>query len=349
MSTSPDSPAPRYTVEAQAAHWLVQHDRGFTPAQQDEFLQWLAADPDHRESFNRHRAMWSDFNQLAQWQPEHSVEPNPDLLARPRRRYRVWTLAPLAAAAAIALVWLTWSSLVIKAPEAPLAYETESYRQVRLPDGTIVDLNGGAHLLVQFSVGERRVLLVEGEAQFSVTKDPTRPFVVRAGGVDVRAIGTAFNVKLAGANVEVLVTEGTVHLAQNATASVASRDHRTVLPKEKLFIAELTAGQHTVVPVAAVITAPPVTTASPEEIARLLDWQPRLLDFTSTPLIDVVAEFNRRNVTQIILADDALHGVPIVASIRSDNVDGFVRLLEATVEVSAERPGASAIILRPRR
>lgn len=81
----------------------------------------------------------------------------------------------------------------------------------------------------------------------------------------------------------------------------------------------------------------------------MLDWQPRLLDFTSTPLIDVVAEFNRRNVTQITLADEALHGVPIVASIRSDNVDGFVRLLEATVEVTAERPGASEIILRRRR
>ena len=31
----------------------------------------------------RHQLTWTEFNQLAQWRPEHSVEPNPDLLARP--------------------------------------------------------------------------------------------------------------------------------------------------------------------------------------------------------------------------------------------------------------------------
>ena len=72
-------------VESAAAEWLVKHDRGFTPAQQDEFLQWLASSPAHRESFNRHRQMWTDFYLLAQWRPEHSAEPNPDLLARQRR------------------------------------------------------------------------------------------------------------------------------------------------------------------------------------------------------------------------------------------------------------------------
>jgi transmembrane sensor len=74
-----------------------------------------------------------------------------------------------------------------------------------------------------------------------------------------------------------------------------------------------------------------------QEIARALAWQPRLLDFDSTPLGEVVAEFNRRNVTQLVLADDALAGMPIVASVRSDNVEGFVRLLEVNGSVRVER------------
>ena len=53
MKPEPNRPSLDPTVESAAAEWLVRHDRGLTPRQQDEFLQWLAASPAHRESFNR--------------------------------------------------------------------------------------------------------------------------------------------------------------------------------------------------------------------------------------------------------------------------------------------------------
>ena len=82
------------------------------------------------------------------------------------------------------------------------------------------------------------------------------------------------------------------------------------------------------------------------EIAQLLDWQPRLLDFDSTPLAEVVETFNRRNPLRHVLGDDDLRALPIVASIRSDNVEGFVRLLEGTMGVKADRSTAGEIVLR---
>lgn len=328
-------------VESAAAAWLVRHDRGLTARQQDEFLSWVAASPAHRESFERHRSLWSDFNALAQWRPEHSAEPNPDLLARhrPTRLWRWAAPALLAAAAAVAVV--VWRSPVTRAP-APttFAFEAAAYRQETLPDGSVLDLNRGAHVVVQFSAAERRVLLVQGEAQFAVAKNSARPFVVRAGGVDVRAIGTAFNVKLAGANLEVLVTEGTVHVSQQTRAAPASAP--TVL-------AAITAGQRTVIAVALVIAPPVVVPASRDEIARLLEWQPHLLDFDSTPLAEVIATFNQRNAVRLVIGDDDLRALPIVASIRSDNVEGFVRLLEGTMGVKAERRPDGEIVLRRAR
>jgi transmembrane sensor len=96
--------------------------------------------------------------------------------------------------------------------------------------------------------------------------------------------------------------------------------------------------------------APPVVVpASQQEIARLLDWQPQLLDFDSTPLADVVATFNERNAVRLVIADDELRALPIVASIRSDNVKGFVRLLEATMGVQAQRTTSGEIVLRRAR
>ena len=347
-----NAPDPRFplddAIESAAAEWLVRHDRGLTPAQQDEFLSWLAASAAHRESFERHRSMWGDFNALAQWRPEHGTVPNPDLLARHRRpsAWR-WAAPALLAAAAVALL-LLWAPTTRAPGDAPLVFEAATYRQETLSDGSVLDLNRGAHVVVQFSAAERRVLLVQGEAQFAVAKNPARPFVVRAGGVEVRAVGTAFNVKLAGPNLEVLVTEGTVHVSQQTVVAPAASagSAPTAAP---VVLAALTAGQRTVISVATVIAPPVVVPASVPEIARLLDWQPRLLDFESTPLAEVVETFNRRNPQRLVIGDEELRALTIVASIRSDNVESFVRLLEGTMGVRAERSSTGEIVLRRAR
>lgn len=336
-------------VEAAAAEWLVRHDRGLTPAQQDEFLQWLAASPAHRQSFDRHQAMWRDFNALSHWRPEHSAVPNPDLLARPRRSaFRRWRVPiQLAAAASLALaIW--WLPGKLADNRRSVEFEASNYRQEILADGSVLDLNRGARVLVQFSPAERRVLLVEGEAQFSVAKNPARPFVVRAGGIDVRAVGTAFNVKLAGAQLEVLVTEGQVDVAQPAGPKPTADEAVPPSDTSPVVLASISAGHRTVVPLAPDRAPPVVAPVSPAEIEHLLQWQPRLLDFNSEPLAKVVERFNQRPAVRLVVGDDELRDLPIVASIRSDNVDGFVRLLEATMGVRAERRPSGEIVLRRR-
>jgi len=332
-------------VEEAAAGWLVRADRGLTPAEQDEFLQWLAARPEHRGALDRHRRLWRRFNALDRWRPAHSAAPNPDLLARRRPRRPIWFLpaAAVAAAAAVALAVFLGDTPAPANPGA-LALEATAYRREILPDGSVLELNRGAHAVVQFSPLERRVLLAHGEAQFAVTKDPRRPFVVRAAGVDVRAVGTAFHVRLAGEQVEVLVTEGRVRLSQPRPAPDPATGEAPAAP-----LAELVAGQRTVVAAAPVLTPPPVLPASPAEVARLLDWAPRMLEFDATPLSKVVHAFNQRNAVQLAVADDALRGLPIVATIRSDNLEGFVRLLEATLGVRAERAEPGVITLRAAR
>jgi transmembrane sensor len=347
MSWPSNEPTRSDAVETAAAEWLALHDRGLTPAQQDEFLLWLTAAPEHLESFQRHQQMWTDLNQLAHWRPEHSAAPNPGLLARPRQRKRTRWIAPrlLAAAAGIALAWACWV-FTREEPSHAIAFEATSYQQQRLADGSIIDMNRDTNVVVQFSATERRALLLQGEAQFTVAKDAARPFVVRAGGIDVRAVGTAFNVKVAGSNVEVLVTEGVVQVTQKPASNAAEA---LAVVKLRPVIAELTAGHRTIVPVIALDAPPPVMPASQQEIDRLLEWRPRLLDFNSTPLAEIVVEFNRRNPRQLVVGEAELQALPIVASIRSDNIDGFVRLLEATFGVQAEHTASGNVVLRRKR
>jgi len=333
----PESPEAERRSQT-AADWLVRRDRGLTASEQDEFLQWLAADLRHGEWFALHRSIVGDFAALAHWRPEHSEEPNPDLLAAPLRRICWFTPMLLAAAAAIALAAVWWRSTSVPTSVAVVA-SAELKRRI-LEEGSSVEPHHGAIVTIEFSATERRATLVRGEALFTVAKDSSRPFIVRAGGVDVRAVGTAFNVRLDAAAVDVLVTEGRVAVDQS---NVSGSNGAPRTPS-----AEVSSGHRATVSLTS--TEPPqVVAVSSQAIAHLLNWQPTLLDFSSAPLSAAVAEFNRRNRVQFILADAELAAMPVVASIRSDNVEGFAKFLAAAPGIQIERRSATEIVVNRKR
>jgi transmembrane sensor len=324
--------------------------------EQDEFSAWLAADPRHGAQLARHRRHWQRLDVLAEWRPEHAAQPNPDLLAPPLRvRLRRWRPAALALAAAAALVLgfyvvrpTIWKTEAANPPAAPVATKSPPSGPRVLPDGTKVELNRDADFVVEFTPQERRVRLVRGEAHFFVEKNPARPFIVNAGGIDVRAVGTAFNVRIDPASVEVLVTEGRVRVdaapedRATAGAPVAEIPLIPVLEaRQRAVVPRVVAPQPEPTPV-----HPEIATLTPGEIERVLAWQHRLLDFNATPLREIVAEFNRRNAIQMLVVDPELGSIPISATMRSDNIDGFVTLLEQGFGVRAERRGESEILIR---
>lgn len=341
---SPSDRVPEDIAQAAAA-WVLRCDRGLTAAEQDEFSEWLAADPRHGEQLARHRRHWQRLAALAQWRPEHSVRPNPDLLAPAPRHGVRWVpvFAALAAAAAIAIYFVQPARLPTGSTTAGADYPADAVTQRVLEDGTVVELNRGAVLTIRFTPAERRVRLEQGEAHFKVTKNPARPFIVNARGMDVHAVGTAFNVRLDAAAVEVLVTEGRVQVSRESEA-------KTMLaPAPAPLVPVLEIGQRAVVSLAPQAEAPKIATLTVGEIERVLAWQRRMLDFTAAPLADVVAEFNRHNTVQLVVTDPELAAVRISASFRSDNIDGFVRLVEVGFGVRAERRGDTEVRLHRAR
>lgn len=318
-------------IEQTAALWVVRLERGLTGAEQDEFIDWLTADPRHAEELDLQKQGWDRLNLIADWRPEHGATPNRDLLAPrsgARRRHLLWPAIGLAASLALGFILLPRAPApdTESSPSAPIALIEER----RLDDGTVVSLNRGAQLSMHYSERERRVELTHGEAHFQVAHNPAIPFVVAANGVAVRAIGTAFNVRLDGAGVEVLVTEGRVGVESVIHAPGGAPPVNPI---------QLTAGQRAVVDLRANLR-PQVTELSPASIAEVLAWQPRLLEFDHAPLAEIVRELNRRNAPiRIAIADRQLEQQPLNASIRSDNIEGFVRLLESGFRVQVERTG----------
>jgi transmembrane sensor len=338
----PDAFNPR-AADQQAADWLARRDRGLNAAEQDAYLQWLREDSRHAGLIARHEQTARRLKQLAQWQPAGSSEPNPDLFARPRGRWSARLTALGAVAAALVIGILGWQSLAPQPTPPPAA--TGSFLRVNerqaLADGSAVELRDGSRIAVMFSATERRVRLVGGEANFIVAKDPARPFIVEAGGVAVRAVGTVFAVRLDAATVDVLVTEGKVRV-ETPPAAERSASHEEVA-------SEVPASHRAVVSLAPAAPAPQVLPVTPEQIREALDWQAARFQFYETPLADAVREFNRHNHQQLVLGDESLGAMRIGGTFRADNVEGFVSLLHITLGLRSESRGPEeTILLAPR-
>ena len=108
---------------------------------------------------------------------------------------------------------------------------------LQLADGTRVWLNAGTSLRypVVFSGQERRVEL-RGEGYFEVAKDSASPFVVSVNGVDVRVLGTSFNVSAYSDEVVTTLVEGKVLMRSQADSVVLVPDRQGVWDGKRMTV-----------------------------------------------------------------------------------------------------------------
>lgn len=334
---------PDPAIESAAAQWLAKLDRGVSATERAEYLQWLQRRPEHAITIAQLELAWNRLDRLRQLQPAPSVNPDPDLLTS-RGRPRWVRPTVLAIAAAIAVVGIGFLTLALEPVDRPATLVKTEPERLLLPDNSLVELNSGAEVRVDFGAAQRTVHLVRGEAHFAVVEDAQRPFVVEVEGYRVRAVGTAFSVRLSDAAVAVLVTDGKVDLGE--TSGPASGETADVRE-----LSRVVAGQEAVVqmqPAAPTMPRLHVRNLTPEEIERALAWQKLRLEFVDLPLRDVVGAFNRYNSRKLVIADEETAAIVVAGSFRPDGVDPFVRLLEVGFGVRA-RSQDGKIVLQLRR
>ena len=342
------SSASSAVIEDAAIAWLTERDDGFLPAREREFAQWLRADPRHAATVARLEQTLGLLGELPEFRSDINtafgraapvVAFPPATAEEPARAPRRWSRAVAWAGVAAALAlgsFVGWRALQ---PPREIHFTTTvaGYERARLDDGSTLELNAASAARVQFTAAERRVQLESGEAHFAVAHDTARPFIVSAGVIAVRAVGSAFNVRYtADGDVEVIVTEGKVRIGQSGPASSAAESAPLV-----------TAGQRIVLPHQA--PPPAVDQVDPATLRAALAWQSRLADFAEAPLADIIARFNTRSRIQLFLADEKLADRRIGGTFALDEAEAFVRLLERDGEIVGERHGETEIHLRRAR
>jgi len=266
-----------------------------------------------------------------------------DRQLRNRRRRRVRAVA--ISGTCVLLGAFLWPALRHEAPDAHRASSSavtvhRPDRQL-LPDGSVVELRAGARVASAFTPALRKVEVLEGEAHFQVEKDPARPFVVSVGGVEVRAVGTAFSVQFGRTSVEVLVTEGRVAVRHSAPAgpSLAAAEPAVAPP------VVVDAGNLALVALDSATPAPVVSPMPAVTLKARLAWRVPQLQFSGTPLAEVVAQINAHGATRVTLGDESLARIEVSGVLRADNLDTLLELLADSHGIKAEKRGASEVVL----
>jgi transmembrane sensor len=315
-------------IEAAAADWLARREAGLSPDEQADFSRWLLADGRHAAAVAELESAWRRLHQPRLAGQAATLARAVEARVRRRngtsRRLTLTLGAALAAAAAVILAFRpgnpggatdTATQALVLRPE-----------RRSLPDGSVVELDAGAGIEVAYSAEQRSVRLIRGEAHFSVARDPRRPFVVAAGLIAVRAVGTEFAVQLHPGSVGVLVTEGRVAVEHGPAPD----------PVAAPAVTYLEAGDRLTVPTRT-STPPAVVRYTPAERQAALAWRGLRVEFSDTPLSEAIALFNRHNRVQLSLAHEDLARIRISGSFPADDPEGFSRLLEASAGLRADR------------
>jgi transmembrane sensor len=346
--------APPTSIEDVAADWLARREAGLSVDEQAEFSRWLLADAAHANAVRRLEATW-------RWLKKPRCTGQADEVARAvelrvaqrarrtrRRRLAGVGLGTLATAAALVVGFLPAPP---SPPESSRVAASVTLKPERRPlaDGSVVELNAGAEIEVDFSVERRDVRLVRGVAHFAVARDPARPFVVTAGLVAVRAVGTEFVVQFAPGEVDVLVTEGRVAVERvgEPVAAAPASDNAERGVNSGSWRTYLDAGSRVTVPTTsapAALLEPSLVTAA--QVQAALAWRGMRVEFSNTPLAEIVRLFNRQNRVQLALGADDLGTICISGIFWADDPEGFSRLLEISAGLRAERSATGVITLR---
>jgi transmembrane sensor len=340
----------------QAAHWIVRLNSDQRTRTDDEaFRVWLEQDKAHAHAFADSLALWDSIGEMVGTDEAHELLRPLRAPGRGRRNRLSRRAAVLGAFGAASAAAASAAIGLMLYGEQTLQTAPGEQKRARLSDGSGVLLNTDTRLRVKFSSAERRLFLDRGQAFFQVATDPTRPFRVFAGPKEVRAIGTAFEVRRMGDTVQITLEEGRVAIFGGDGASSLARPQSaprpigapiqappSIEPDVSRPAAVLVPGEQAVLNVAGDVEVRRV------DLRTVQAWRYGRMILDDAPLGQVVADLNRYGGVQIVLADPNLATVRVSGVFHTGRPDDFVEAITAAFPIEIVRQDQDSIVLKSR-
>jgi transmembrane sensor len=345
-----DTPRP-----TSASDWMAELNQGeLDPERKAALTDWLRESPLNVREFLEANLLAQDLRdvpvsreQLEDWVKEvrearspiplavtgttsvFDAAPRSDRVQR-RNRRRAWSIA-----ASLALVASFGAAAYMHWQDGRYSTDLGEQRIVTLADGSVVTLNTSSTIKVDFSKQRRNVQLIEGEAFFRVAHDTARPFDVTARDATARAVGTQFNVRIAGESTLVSVVEGVVDVREVSAAEEVLRLHKG---EEAAVATSHAMADQESARVRKMAHAAPL---------RAVAWTRGRVEFDGTPLVDVLDEFQRYRQFQVSVAEP-LRQMRLTGSFDAQDLESALAYIATLPNVVVETTGAHSFVIRER-
>ncbi len=336
-------------IASEAREWLVFLESGEAASNdRNNFEIWFQSDARHRMAFQRVEHIWQDIGgmaHLAELEPRHT-----DQGSASRRDYafgfRAWAGMLFQkvfrgsgfAAVGISVIMLSFFLFTPLVPQVQdghsYATKTAEIQTLTLEDGTEVTLGALSRISVAFSDEERHVVLSGGEAFFSVSSNPGRPFIVEAGDTLVRVIGTKFNVHSGVDRVTVAVAEGEVQVSK-------FKPNKENNQYEQIGeTSQLVAGQQAVS-----ILRGPVQEVRVASASHPGEWRTGRLSYEGAALRDVIADANRYLPNNILIDGEQVGDLLVTASFETRKISSLVDALALVLPIKVKKVSNGNVVL----
>ena len=248
-----------------------------------------------------------------------------DIFRRKASQYRVWLAA---ATVALLIAMSGWLYMMLDTDPSFIVTANNSgiVQHVILPDGSNIKLNNRSKLIYpeHFSKDSREVFL-EGEAYFDVAHDKRHPFIVRAGELNIKVLGTKFTVNASSQMPQITATllEGSIDVADK-------KKHMLMKPNQQLTY-NVGSGK---------MLLTEVTNAS-----RETRWTENIWVLSNTPLLDICQRLEQQFNVKFIIMNDELIGKSFTGEVyTNESLDSILKTMQMSTPFKYEKKEGNIII-----
>lgn len=278
--------------------------------------RWAAAGPLNRKKLNDYKKLIDHTRlEIESDSDEHQALQRLNQRLKPDGIKRKLMLSRITWAAILLLSvggWLSYSHLMVQ--KLLLKSADHTLRQV-LPDGSEAILNRQSALIFKGGLWRKtRNIQLQGEAFFSVKKDPSKPFIIEANKVVITVAGTAFLVKTDSLATTVIVEEGKVKVA-------TATDSLFLLKGEKVEVLRNSSAL-----------------LKQKNLGKLYNYYyTNELVCNGTPLHELVDVLNKKFRTPVHIKNKALWSLPITVTFKDESLDQILTVVAETLKINVIR------------
>jgi len=295
------------------------------------------------EAFNKHMERMSALG-IDMGRTDETL--NPELIQHPAPPRFIWKKLAFTLTGILLLTlcyYIFNSKKPVEAIQKPV-WEVVTHNGTRtnllLPDGSTVWLNAGSRLSYDSLYGNNlREVTLSGEAYFDVVKNPSKPFIIHTGKINIKVLGTVFNVKSypEEKTIETSLIRGSIEVTFPSipTKKIILRPNQKLVIEKSETISAVNTNHTAKAPEpASFISIQHLSRIGSDSAFAETGWMRNRLYFNDMSFHDLLNCMERKYGVSFQLSDASLDTVHFTGSFQNESVTQALEALRLTAEKS---------------